>query len=217
MNIEWKKEEKPLNYKLALHKMTEIAAKVAQNQENEKIWLLEHEDVYTMGTSSKPHDLLNQNIPVEITSRGGQITYHGIGQRIVYPIINIRKHMENIDIRKYVQAVENWVIRTLQEFGIIGEIKEGRVGVWVSTPNRYFPHFEAKIAAIGIRVSKGVAYHGFAVNINPDLSKFKNIVPCGLPDYGVTSFKDLGVNITMQDFDEALYKHYNQFLKDISL
>ncbi|AIK97075.1 lipoyl(octanoyl) transferase LipB [Candidatus Odyssella acanthamoebae] len=165
---------------------------------SECIWLLEHPPLYTAGTSAKALDLVDSDrFPVFETGRGGQFTYHGPGQRVVYVMLDLNRRVP--DLRQYVAMLENWVIKTLAEFGIQGFQRQGRVGIWVNTPTG-----EEKIAAIGVRVSKWITYHGLAINVNPDLEHFSGIVPCGLPHFGVTSFHKLGKPITMIELDQAL-------------
>ncbi|MBW8309597.1 MAG: lipoyl(octanoyl) transferase LipB [Candidatus Paracaedibacteraceae bacterium] len=164
----------------------------------ECIWLLEHPPLYTAGTSAKATDLVEADrLPVFESGRGGQFTYHGPGQRVVYVMLDLNRRVP--DIRQYVAMLENWVIKTLAEFDIKGFQRPGRVGIWVNTPRG-----EEKIAAIGVRVSKWITYHGLAINVNPDLEHFSGIVPCGLPQFGVTSLHKLGKLIPMAELDQAL-------------
>jgi lipoyl(octanoyl) transferase len=183
-----------------------MEAKVAQiaGGATEEIWLLEHPPLYTAGTSAKAHDLLDAALPVYQSGRGGQYTYHGPNMRIIYAMLNLKvRYAPKVpDVRHYVQTMEQWIIDVLQEFGIKGELREGRVGIWVATK-----HSEAKIAALGIRISKGVSYHGLAINLNPDLSHYNGIVPCGIKQYGVTSMHQLGVTISMNELDCAIKQH----------
>jgi lipoyl(octanoyl) transferase len=167
------------------------------------VWLIEHPPLYTAGTSAKPEDLLEKRFPVYTTGRGGQYTYHGPGQRVAYVMIDLHKRGD--DLRAYVHDLEAWVIRALARLGVKGERHAGRVGIWVG--NGKIADNEnnaAKIAAVGVRVRKWVAYHGIAVNLDPDLSHYAGIVPCGIKDAGVTSLKALGVTATMDDLDTAL-------------
>jgi lipoyl(octanoyl) transferase len=183
-----------------------------KNGGEEEIWLLEHPPLYTAGTSAKTTDLLDsQGFPVFDTGRGGQFTYHGPGQRVAYVMINLNRRER--DLRKYVTALEQWIIDTLAEFDITGERRDGRVGIWVKTSDDV-NQIEEKIAAIGVRVSQWITFHGIAINLNPNLGHFSGIVPCGLPQFGVTSFHKLGKIVSMEQLDEALKKNWesNAFL-----
>lgn len=208
MPIEWKISDKPIAYPIALKEMEERVAKIIAGKAPEMVWLLEHEDVYTAGTGATDGDLLDATgIPVYKTGRGGKFTYHGPGQRVVYLMLDLKKRHAEPDVRKYVQQLEEMVIKTLAEFKIAGFIREGRVGVWVETPKG-----ESKIAALGIRIKKWVTYHGISINLNPDLVKFSGIVPCGLSqsEFGVTSFADLGFETTMEELDAAFKNSFNK-------
>ena len=170
-----------------------------ENFKNE-IWLLEHPPLYTGGTSAKDDDLLDDRFPVYQTGRGGQYTYHGPGQRVGYVILDLKKRQKVPDIRKYVWQLEEWIIRTLAQFDVKGERREGRVGIWVVRANGK----EDKIAAIGVRVRHWVTFHGVAINVDPDLSHYGGIVPCGINEHGVTSLADLGLDVTMEEVDAAM-------------
>ncbi len=180
----------------------------------EAIWLLEHPPLYTAGTSAKPADLVQPDrFPVYNVGRGGQYTYHGPGQRVIYTMLDVGNRGR--DVRCFVRALENWVIATLAEFNVTGEIRPGRVGVWVVRPDRApnpdgTPH-EDKIAAIGIKLRRWVSFHGISINVEPDLSHFSGIVPCGIADHGVTSLVDLGLPVTMADLDAALMATFPRF------
>jgi len=202
-DIEWTISPNPIEYEDAVAVMEETVADIREGTSPEQIWLLEHPPLYTSGTSAQESDLLKPQFPVFETGRGGQYTYHGPGQRVGYVMLNLKKRQQTPDIKQYVYNLEQWIIDTLQEFDIKGERREGRVGIWVIKPDGS----EAKIAAIGVRVRHWVTYHGISINLNPDLSHFKGIVPCGISDAGVTSFEDLGVKATMEELDEALKKH----------
>ncbi|KIN71784.1 lipoyl(octanoyl) transferase LipB [Sulfitobacter guttiformis] len=183
-----------------------VAAVIA-GQANECIWLVEHPPLYTAGTSAKSADLTDPDrFDVFATKRGGQYTYHGPGQRVAYIILDVGARGR--DVRRFVEQLEAWVIATLSQFNVTGEIREGRVGVWVTRPERsgIIPGqpAEDKIAAIGIRLRKWISFHGISINVEPDLDHFKGIVPCGITDHGVTSLVDLGLPITMDDVDIAL-------------
>lgn len=163
------------------------------------VWLLEHPPLYTAGSSAKAADLKDVRFPVFETGRGGQYTYHGPGQRIAYVMLNLKKLQKVPDIKKYICDLEEWIIRALAHFGVKGERREGRVGIWVVTPAG-----EKKIAAIGVRIRHWVTYHGLSINVNPDLTHFDGIVPCGISEYGVTSLADLGKDVSMEALDEVL-------------
>jgi lipoyl(octanoyl) transferase len=191
-------------YSQAIEIMEHHVNSVIQNLSQETVILLEHEDVYTAGTGYKDDELKNTNdIPVIYTGRGGKFTYHGPGQRVIYPIINLNRRTK--DIKKYVKDLEDLIITTLAEFGVSAFLKDGMIGIWVSHTGLH-----KKIGAIGIRARKWVTYHGIAVNISTDLSKFEGIIPCGITDYGVTSMKELGMNISIEEFDEALGRNFER-------
>jgi lipoyl(octanoyl) transferase len=182
------------------------AEAIARGEAAEAIWLLEHPPLYTAGTSAKPHDLTEPDrFPVYPVGRGGQYTYHGPGQRVIYTMLDVGKRGR--DVRCFVRDLERWVIATLAEFNVKGEVRPGRVGVWVSRPDRPGPDgqpTEDKIAAIGIKLRRWVSFHGISINVEPDLSHFSGIVPCGIRDRGVTSLVDLGLPVGMADLDAAL-------------
>lgn len=189
--------------------MERIAAGIADGSEPETIWLVEHPPLYTSGTSAQPGDLLDARFPVFETGRGGQFTYHGPGQRVAYVMLDLNRRGR--DVRAFVQNLEAWVIAALAEFNVTGETREGRVGVWVKRPEKG-PGYEDKIAAIGIRLRKWVSFHGISLNVEPDLSHFSGIVPCGIAEqkFGVTSLVDLGLPVTMADADAALKKNFTK-------
>jgi lipoyl(octanoyl) transferase len=201
---DWQTATAPVNYEAAIVFMEEKAAAIHATGENDLVWLLEHPPLYTAGTSAQAQDLLNPRFPVYPTGRGGQYTYHGPGQRVAYVMRDLKRRTAAPDLRLYIFNLEEWVIRTLAVFNITGERRTGRVGIWVIMPDGR----EAKIAAIGVRVRKWVAYHGIAINLDPDLSHFEGIVPCGLKEYSVTSLKQLGVTITMAELDTALRQEW---------
>ncbi|MEI7668551.1 MAG: lipoyl(octanoyl) transferase LipB [Pseudomonadota bacterium] len=202
--MEWKISSQLIEYEDAVSFMEERVNQIKNNESQEMIWLLEHPPLYTAGSSAKTSDLLDNNgLKIYQTGRGGQYTYHGPGQRIAYIMLDLRKRTQ--DVRVFVKNLEDSIINTLAVFGIKGEIREGRVGVWVKSENS-----EAKIAAIGIRIRKWITYHGIAVNINPDLSNYNGIVPCGISQYGVTSFAELGIKTTLKEFDEQFIKSIHQ-------
>lgn len=208
-DIEWRVSTQQIAYPEALAEMESRNAAVQAGEQKELIWLLEHPPLYTAGTSSDPTELLSQEFPVFDTGRGGRHTYHGPGQRVGYVILNLKKR--NSDVRGFVHALEDWVIAALAECGITARAVDGRVGIWCDTPEGQ----EAKIGAIGIRIRKWVTMHGFSVNIDPDLSHFAGIIPCGISEYPVTSMKQLGIAIKLQEFDEALQKTADAFLSAI--
>lgn len=202
MNLRVFKELK--EYQPTIDEMEKVVGDINNNEANEEIWFLEHHPVYTAGTSADESDLVEKDrFPVFKTGRGGQYTYHGPGQRVAYLMLKLKNHYSPPDLKQYVCDLEQWIINSLEEVGIEGFRREGRVGIWVNDKNG----MESKIAAIGIRVRKWTAFHGIAVNINPDLSHFNGIVPCGISEFGVTSLKDMGVDITKAEFDEILIKN----------
>ncbi len=209
--VEWITSEALVPYEEAEAFMEARADAIASGEADECIWLLEHPALYTAGTSANEKDLTDPNrFPVYQTKRGGQYTYHGPGQRVVYVMLDLNKRGK--DVRKFVQQLESWVINALNEFNVTGQIREGRVGVWVERPDR--PRSangalaEDKIAAIGIRLRKWVSFHGISINVEPELSHFSGIVPCGIAEFGVTSLVDLGLPVGMEDVDVALRKTF---------
>ena len=199
---EWRISEAPVPYEEALATMEARAEAIANGTEPELIWLLEHPPLYTAGTSADPVDLISPDrFPVYQTGRGGQYTYHGPGQRVAYVMLNLKARKQ--DVRAFVQDLEHWIINTLDTFNVRGEIREGRVGVWVQRPE-LSPTREDKIAAIGIRIRKWVTFHGISLNVEPDLEHFSGIVPCGISEHGVTSLVDLGLPVSYLDADAAL-------------
>ena len=188
------------------------ATAIAAGEAEECIWLLEHPPLYTAGTSAKPQDLTDPDrFEVYETRRGGQYTYHGPGQRVVYTLLDVSKRGR--DVRAFVEALETWVIATLEMFNVKGEIRDGRVGVWVQRPEKSRTAdgrlAEDKIAAIGIRLRKWVSFHGLSINVEPDLSHFEGIVPCGIAEHGVTSLVDLGLPVTLDDVDVDLRQTFD--------
>lgn len=196
-----------VDYNAAVTEMESRVAAIRAGTKEETVWLIEHPSLYTGGTSAKADDLLAAKFPVYQTGRGGQYTYHGPGQRIAYVMLDLQAR--GGDIRHYVWQLEEWIIQTLAVFGIIGERRTGRIGIWVVTGAT-----ENKIAAIGVRVRSGVTYHGLAININPDLSHYQGIIPCGIDEFGVTSFAALGKDVTMAQLDKALEKTWSQIFKN---
>lgn len=200
--VDWIISDGPVPYPLALETMKARAAAIAAGTAGEAVWLLEHPPLYTAGTSASPDDLLTPGrFPVYDAGRGGQYTYHGPGQRVVYLMLDLRERGR--DIRCLMQGLEGWIIDTLAAFNIKGELRDGRIGVWVARPDKGVGR-EDKIAALGVRVSKWVTFHGIALNVAPDLGHFGGIVPCGITDQGVTSFEDLGQLVSMAEVDSAL-------------
>ena len=205
--VEWKITDGLTDYADAVRVMEARADAISAGDADELIWLVEHPPLYTAGTSAKRDDLLDPDrFPVYDSKRGGQYTYHGPGQRVVYVMLDLNKRGR--DIRQFVKSLETWVIETLATFNVKGEIREGRVGVWVERPEKPAPItggvVEDKIAAIGIRLKKWVSYHGISINVDPHLDHFDGIVPCGISTFGVTSLVDLGLPVTMDDVDTAL-------------
>lgn len=200
--------EAPVPYEEAIAFMEERVKAIREGSADELLWFLEHPPLYTAGTSAKAEDLLlKDKFPVFKAGRGGEYTYHGPGQRVVYLMLDLKKR--GADIRCFVRNVENWMILSLAEFNIKAKISEGRVGVWVPRPDLGADR-EDKIGAIGIRVRRWVSFHGLALNVEPDLSHFGGIVPCGISDQGVTSLVDLGYPVTMEDVDAALLKCFSK-------
>ena len=205
--LEWRISDAPVPYLGAVAAMEERAAAIAAGSAPELVWLLEHPPLYTGGTSAKPQDLHDARFPVFQTGRGGQFTYHGPGQRVAYVMIDLKRRKP--DVRAYVNNLEEWIIRTLADFNIRGERRTERIGVWVRRPDKG-DGFEDKIAAIGVRLKRWVSLHGIAINVEPDLTHFSGIVPCGVADprYGVTSLVDLGLPVTLTDLDVALKRRF---------
>lgn len=200
---DWLVADSPVAYQDAIEIMEKRAADIAAGNTPELVWLLEHPPLYTSGTSAKPADLLNARFPVFATGRGGQFTYHGPGQRVVYLMLDLKRRRP--DVRAYVASLEQFTIRALAAFNVRGERREDRVGVWVARPEKG-RGYEDKIGAIGVRLKRWVSLHGISINVEPDLTHFSGIVPCGVEDprYGVTSLVDLGLPVTMHDVDVAL-------------
>ncbi|MFP7570384.1 lipoyl(octanoyl) transferase LipB [Marivita sp. S2033] len=215
--VDWIISDGLTDYATAVATMEARAASIAAGDADELVWLLEHPPLYTAGTSARREDLKDPDrFPVFDTKRGGQYTYHGPGQRVVYVMLDVGARGR--DVRRFVQELEGWVIATLGEFGLTGHIRDGRVGVWIERPDRpALPDgrvAEDKIAAIGIRLRKWVSFHGISINVEPDLSHFAGIVPCGITDYGVTSLVDLGLPVTMDDLDIALRKSFDAVMQN---
>src|SRR3981189_701284 len=207
--VEWRISDLPVPYLEAIAAMEARVAEIAAQKAPELVWLLEHPPLYTSGTSGKPADLLDPRFPMFATGRGGQLTYHGPGQRVAYVMLDLKRRRP--DVRAYVAGLEAWIIRTLEAFNVRGERREDRVGVWVKRPDEGIG-FEDKVAALGVRLRRWVSFHGISINVEPDLTHFAAIVPCGVvdPRYGVTSLVDLGHPVTMADVDIALRRAFEQ-------
>ena len=207
--VEWRISDSPVGYLEAVAAMEARAEAISAGEAPELVWLLEHPPLYTSGTSGKAGDLLAPRFPLFATGRGGQVTYHGPGQRVAYVMLDLKRRRP--DVRAYVAALEEWIIRTLAAFNVRGERREDRVGVWVKRPDKG-DGCEDKIAAIGVRLKRWVSFHGIAINVEPDLSHFSAIVPCGVVDlrYGVTSLVDLGLPVGMADADVALRQAFEE-------
>jgi lipoyl(octanoyl) transferase len=207
--VEWRVSSAPVPYPEAVSAMEARVAAIADGEASELVWLLEHPSLYTSGTSGRDADLLDPRFPLFATGRGGQLTYHGPGQRVAYVMLDLKRRRP--DVRAYVAGLERWVIRALAAFNVRGERREDRVGVWVARPDKG-PGCEDKIAAIGVRLRRWVSFHGIAINVEPDLTHFSAIVPCGVvdPRYGVTSLVDLGHPLTMTDVDIALRQAFGE-------
>jgi len=203
----WAVSQGLIPYERAVEIMEARVGAIAQGEAQELVWLVEHPPLYTAGVSAKPHDLLQPDrFPVHATGRGGQFTYHGPGQRVCYVMLDLTARKR--DIRAFVSALESCVIVALQAFNVKGEIRPGRVGVWVPLRNTGGQTDEAKIAAIGVKVRRWVTFHGLSLNVEPDLEHFKGIVPCGISEHGVTSLVDLGLPVTMDEADHALRRSF---------
>ncbi|WP_424927331.1 lipoyl(octanoyl) transferase LipB [Amaricoccus tamworthensis] len=210
---EWFSSPGLVDYEEATAFMENRVAEIQEGDAPEFVWLLEHPPLYTSGTSADPKDLLTPDrFPVYPSKRGGEFTYHGPGQRVAYAMLDLNRRGR--DVRGYVRNLEEWVIQTLAEFNVVGERRQGRVGVWVVRPDK--PPLadgssaEDKIAAIGVRIRKWVTFHGISINVEPELEHFSGIVPCGIQDYGVTSLVDLGLPVTMTDVDVALKRSFTK-------
>jgi lipoyl(octanoyl) transferase len=206
--VEWRVSDSLVDYDSALAIMTQRATAIAHGEEDELIWLVEHPPLYTAGTSSRPQELIEARFPVHVAGRGGQFTYHGPGQRVAYVMLDLKRRRP--DVRAYVASLERWLIEALRAFDVVGETRESRVGVWVARPDKPASRLgemaEDKIAAIGVRVRRWTTLHGVALNVDPDLTHFSGIAPCGIREahYGVTSLADLGRPATMPQADAAL-------------
>jgi len=205
--VEWRISDSPVSYNDAVATMEALAAEVAAGRASERVWLLEHPPLYTAGTSANLADVIEARFPVHESGRGGQMTYHGPGQRVAYVMLDLKRR--GPDVRRFVATLEEWIIRTLAVCNVRAERREDRIGVWVRRPGKG-EGCEDKIAAIGIRVKQWVTLHGIAINIDPELSHFSGIVPCGVSEkrYGVTSLSDLGIPVTMAEVDMILRRKF---------
>ena len=202
--VEWKISKTIINYDDAISLMEDKVLKIKQNIDKELVWLLEHGSIYTAGTSAKEQDMLNKkDVLVRYTGRGGQWTWHGPGQRVAYVMLDLKKRLP--DVRAYVNALEEWIILTLRDFNLEGTRLEQKPGVWIKNNDNSYN----KIAALGVRISSWVTWHGISINLNPDLNAFENIVPCGILNGSVTSFKNLDINVSMNELDQCLIKNFN--------
>ena len=209
--IDYYKNSEPIEYLTAINKMDEIVDNIINGKTNEVLWFLEHPSVYTAGTSSKEKDLLNNGLfPIIQTGRGGQYTYHGPGQRVVYIMINLAYYRK--DIRQYVRYLEKWLINSLFRLGINAKTHCGRIGIWVDEKKEELVQ-EKKIAAIGVRIRRWVSLHGISLNISPNLHNYQGIVPCGLNEYGVTSIKNLGLSVETELIDKILIEEFEKIFK----
>ena len=211
--VRWRISEQPVGYEYAVAEMEREASLIADGQADELVWLVEHPPLYTAGTSADPKDLLApQKFPVHQTGRGGEYTYHGPGQRVVYVLLDLKRRRQ--DVRAFVSSLEDVVIGTLADMNVKGERREDRVGVWVQRPERApLPGgvmAEDKIAAIGIRLRRWVSFHGFSLNVDPELEHFSGIVPCGISGFGVTSLVDLGLLVMMSDVDTLIRRNFER-------
>ena len=206
---EWVIRPGLLPYAEAVSAMEARVAAIAEGGAAELVWLVEHPPIYTAGTSAKDSDLIDARFPVFKTGRGGQFTYHGPGQRVGYVMLDLKRR--KADVRAYVRDLEEWLIRTLAQFNVKGERREGRVGIWVVRGRGR----EDKIAAIGVRVRRWVTFHGVSLNVEPDLDHFDGIVPCGISEHGVTSLADLGLPVSMADFDVAMKIAFKEVFGDV--
>ena len=200
--VEWLISNQLIDYNHAIKFMEERIQLISANLADELVWLLEHPPLYTAGISATDDDVIEKLFPIYKTGRGGKYTYHGPGQRIIYLMLNLKKR-NRCDIRLYIKDLSNWIINVLKHFNIVGEFKEDRIGIWVNNNS-----VEEKIAAFGIRLRKWVTYHGIALNVSPNLSHYKGIIPCGLQNYGVTSMEKLGVEVSFSELNDTLKQEF---------
>ncbi|MFN4286914.1 MAG: lipoyl(octanoyl) transferase LipB [Brevundimonas sp.] len=217
--VEWVISPAPVSYPEAVAEMEARVAAIRAGDARERVWLLEHPALYTAGVSARDDDLLSHDLPVHRTGRGGQFTYHGPGQRVAYVMLDLDRRGR--DVRQFVRGLEQWIIGALAHFNIEGEVRDGRVGVWVArsllTEAGSRVQREDKIAAIGVKVRRWVSFHGISLNVEPDLSHFAGIVPCGIREHGVTSLVDLGLPVGMDDADAALKSSFEQVFGPVSV
>ena len=206
--VEWSTTIDPVPYPEAVAMMEARIAAIHKGEAPELVWLLEHPSLYSAGTSANPRDLKEPDrFPVFATGRGGQYTYHGPGQRVAYVMLDLTRRRR--DVRAFVRALEEWIILTLADLGVVGDVRDDRIGVWVARQEEGRVR-EDKIAAIGIRLRRWVSFHGISLNVNPELSHFDGIVPCGITEHGVTSLADLGTRHSMESVDTALRRQFEQ-------
>jgi len=202
-SVEWQISNRPVDYPRAVAAMEARVEAILAGRAGELVWLLEHPPLYTSGTSADPAELIDSGgFPVYPTGRGGRFTYHGPGQRVAYVMLDLKRRKP--DLRQFVCDLEHWMIDTLADFGVRGERRQGRVGVWVVRPDGS----EAKIGALGVRLRRWVSFHGISLNVEPDLAHYAGIVPCGVRGHGVTSLVDLGAPVTMAEVDSSLRRHF---------
>ena len=205
--VKWITIPELINYQYGINIMEQKLDKVIKLLEPDTIFLLEHNEIYTAGTSSKQDELLTPDLfPVIYTGRGGKFTYHGPGQRVIYPIINLNNKPNERDLKLYISSLEKWIILTLAEFKIQAFTIPGKIGIWIKNSK----NVNAKIGAIGIRIRKWIAYHGIAININPNLDHYSGIIPCGINNFPITSLQDIGINTSLEEFDVILKKKFTE-------
>jgi lipoyl(octanoyl) transferase len=209
---EWRVSGRPVPYEAAVAAMESRAEAIAEGRAPELVWLLEHPPLYTAGTSARPEDLVEARFPVHQTGRGGQFTYHGPGQRVAYVMFDLKRRRP--DVRAFVAALEEWIIRALLPFAVEGERREGRIGIWVRRPEKA-KGAEDKIAAVGVRLKRWVSLHGVSLNVEPDLGHYAGIVPCGVQGPGVTSLVALGHPVTMEETDSALLAAFREVFGEV--
>ncbi|MCY4445946.1 MAG: lipoyl(octanoyl) transferase LipB [Rhodobacteraceae bacterium] len=201
-----------IDYPAAVQEMESIVNDIVAGSTAEALWFLEHKPIYTFGTSSNHEDLLiKDHIPVYKSGRGGKFTYHGPGQRVVYLMLNLNNRGKNV--RQYVDNIQKWVLMSLKDFGLVGTTYPDRIGIWIAPQNNptiQNLNVEKKIGAVGIRIRKWVSFHGISINVNPDLGYFDGIVPCGIREFGVTSFSDLGFQVSLNELDDSLERNFNK-------
>ena len=209
--VEWKISKKFVNYDFAISEMEKRVKGIKCNYNKELLWLLQHESIYTAGTSAKIEDLINKNVEKRYCGRGGQWTWHGPGQRVVYIMLNLKNR--NPNIKAFVNSLEEWIILTLKDFSINGKRLKNKPGVWIKSKKNHYN----KIAALGIRITSWISWHGISINLNPDINNYKNIIPCGVSDGGITSISNLNKNITFDQLDQSLQKNFDVVFGDGSL